>query len=93
MCKEVGAKYISSIHLNDLPRCNEKDTSNLTENQDKPGFDEEHFAFICNLTQAEYNGYLRTLVKDEIPKEFKPCFKLIERKFLTRLRPLPYFCR
>ena len=93
MCKEVGAKYTSSIHLNDLPRCNENNTSDSSENKYQPGFDEDHFAFICNLTQTEYNGYVRTFVEGVLPEEFKPCFELIERNFPLRNQTQPDFCK
>lgn len=74
-----------------LPRCN-NDALNSSPKQ--PRFLEEHFEFVCNLKQSEYNGYLGTIAMEAASESFETCFKPVDKIFATSpSKPQPDFCR
>lgn len=93
MCKEVGVLFALALKQQRLPRCHDNDVSHK-EDHDKPLFLEEHFEFVCNFNQAEYEGYLHMFVKLTGMDRRNECFKLIETHFATDSeKSLPDFCR
>ena len=76
-----------------LPRCNDNNTVTKINN-DQSKFLEEHFEFVCNFNQTEYNGYIRAFVEMLHPTGSEYCFNYIKKYFAAMPdRPVSNFCR